>query len=285
MADKEGTRQAMMDYGLPSRWAGRSAGVLIALEIALSYTVLLDPTSRGASALLGLLFLLICAALTNLLRQEKAPPCHCFGAIHSEPVSWKTVARAALLIGLSALCLYLPNSSLTPSLWSAICLTCGYILILKGSYSLASRRQKDQKRTRKSLEMGQRVPAVTLPDGRWLESILSSKERTLLLVTSNRCSPCKDLKHSLNGWATHFQDDLNIIELDYQNNDKDQSTKELSFQSIPISYDEFRRFKSPTPGGFLVDKVGTILHPPVVGAEEFQALLRLTLNESERPET
>ena len=56
----------------------------------------------GALAAL-LLLLAFIGGMANVMRQGKAPDCHCFGQVHSEPVGWPSVARNGVLALLALL--------------------------------------------------------------------------------------------------------------------------------------------------------------------------------------
>src|SRR5438093_6407544 len=85
LADREGSRVAMGEFGVPERFAGPLAVLLPAAELTVAVTLLLTPTARGgAVAALALLALFIAAIGANLARGRK-PDCHCFGQLHSAP--------------------------------------------------------------------------------------------------------------------------------------------------------------------------------------------------------
>ncbi len=97
LADREGSRRALADFGVPTPLA-TPLGVLLPLaELAVAAALIPAATAWwGAAGALVLLLLFIAAIGANLARGRKAE-CHCFGQLHSEPAGWKTLARNGVL--------------------------------------------------------------------------------------------------------------------------------------------------------------------------------------------
>lgn len=97
--DGVGTRQALIGFGVPA-WAVRPGRVLLPIvELTTAGLLLVPPTTvAGAAAALALLAVFSVAIATNLGR-GRTPDCHCFGQLHSAPISgqliWRNVALAA----------------------------------------------------------------------------------------------------------------------------------------------------------------------------------------------
>src|SRR5215213_5019699 len=84
LADHQGARQAMRDFGVPA---------------ALATAVALLPTASawwGAAGALALLALFIVGIGVSLARGRR-PDCHCFGQIAAGPIGWGTLVRNAVL--------------------------------------------------------------------------------------------------------------------------------------------------------------------------------------------
>jgi peroxiredoxin/uncharacterized membrane protein YphA (DoxX/SURF4 family) len=97
LSDREGSRQTMIDFGLPAAIA-TPLGLLLPLG-ELAVAVALVPASSawwGAIGALMLLLLFVVGISINLARGRK-PECHCFGQLHSAPAGWKTLARNGVL--------------------------------------------------------------------------------------------------------------------------------------------------------------------------------------------
>ncbi len=105
LADLSGTRQAIVGFGFRERSARVGAWLLPAVEIGVATALLWRATAWLGS--LGALALLIvfCTVIGVNLSRGQAPDCHCFGQLHSEPVSSKTLVRNAVLAVPAALVL------------------------------------------------------------------------------------------------------------------------------------------------------------------------------------
>src|SRR5919206_1776958 len=97
LADPKGSRQAIIDFGVPAALAA-PLGILLPLaELAVAVALILASTAWwGAIGALGLLLLFI-VGIGNSLARGRKPDCHCFGQLHSAPAGGKTLARNAAL--------------------------------------------------------------------------------------------------------------------------------------------------------------------------------------------
>ncbi|MGI8849601.1 MAG: MauE/DoxX family redox-associated membrane protein [Pyrinomonadaceae bacterium] len=93
LLDLEGSEKAVKDFGAPAELAKTLAIALPLAEIVFAVCLLFVETSwLGAIGALILLLTFIGGMLVQMA-QGKAPDCHCFGVIHSEPVSKKILIR------------------------------------------------------------------------------------------------------------------------------------------------------------------------------------------------
>ncbi len=91
--DLKGSEKAFQDFGVPKLLALPGAVALSVAEIAIAVLLLFVETSWfGAIAALSLLLLFIGQMIYQLARGN-APDCHCFGQLHSEPVSKISIMR------------------------------------------------------------------------------------------------------------------------------------------------------------------------------------------------
>jgi methylamine dehydrogenase accessory protein MauD len=97
LADREGSRRAIVDFGVPSALAA-PLGLLLPLgELAVAAALIPASTAWwGALGALALLSLFVAGIAANLARGRK-PECHCFGQLHSAPLGRKTLARNGVL--------------------------------------------------------------------------------------------------------------------------------------------------------------------------------------------
>ncbi len=93
LLDLEGSEQAVKDFGAPEEVAKPLAVLLPLAEIIFAVCLLFVETSWvGAIGALVLLLTFIGGILVQMAKGN-APDCHCFGVIHSEPVSKKILIR------------------------------------------------------------------------------------------------------------------------------------------------------------------------------------------------
>ncbi|MBK9530036.1 MAG: TlpA family protein disulfide reductase [Acidobacteria bacterium] len=94
--DLKGSEKAFQDFGVSKSLALPGAVALSVAEIGIAVLLLFVETSWfGAIAALGLLLLFIGQMIYQLARGN-APDCHCFGQLHSEPVSPISILRNIL---------------------------------------------------------------------------------------------------------------------------------------------------------------------------------------------
>ncbi len=97
LLDREGSRKALVGFGVPGRIAPPLAILLPLAELAVALALLpLATAFWGAIGALVLLGLFVVGIAASMARGE-APDCHCFGQIHSEPAGWSTLIRNSIL--------------------------------------------------------------------------------------------------------------------------------------------------------------------------------------------
>jgi uncharacterized membrane protein YphA (DoxX/SURF4 family) len=105
LADREGSRQAIVDFGVPSALAAPLGLLLPLAELAVAATLLPAFTAWGGLGALGLLLVFVVGISVNLARGRK-PDCQCFGQLHSAPAGWKTLARNGVLAAVAGFVLW-----------------------------------------------------------------------------------------------------------------------------------------------------------------------------------
>ncbi len=95
LADRAGSRAAMVGFGVPAVLAGPFGRALALLEFSVAMALLPAATAGwgalGAVVLLGLFIL----GIANVMIRGRKADCHCFGQLHSAPVGWSTLGRNA----------------------------------------------------------------------------------------------------------------------------------------------------------------------------------------------
>ncbi len=115
LADRKGSRQAIVDFGIPSALATPLGISLPLAELAVA--IALVPTSTawwGALGALTLLVLFVAGIGINLAHGRK-PDCHCFGQLHSSPAGWSTLLRNGVLAAVAGFIVWQGRDGAGPS--------------------------------------------------------------------------------------------------------------------------------------------------------------------------
>lgn len=102
IADRAGTRRAVVDFGVPAPLAAPVGLLLPLAELASAALLVPTPTARWGALLALLLLAFFVAAMAVNLANGRRPDCHCFGQLRSAPVGWSTLARNVVLAAVAA---------------------------------------------------------------------------------------------------------------------------------------------------------------------------------------
>jgi uncharacterized membrane protein YphA (DoxX/SURF4 family) len=93
LRDLPGSREAMLAFGFPTRIAPAMAWLLPVGELVIAILLILPQTRWEGGVATILLLVAFIVGIAGTMLQGRAPECHCFGQLHTEPVGWKTIAR------------------------------------------------------------------------------------------------------------------------------------------------------------------------------------------------
>lgn len=106
LGDRNGTREALVDFGVPESLAGTGALALPFAELTVSAFLLVGGAAVwGAMGALVLLTFFSTGIAVSLARGRR-PDCHCFGQFRSSPAGPSTLARNAAFLVLTGLVLW-----------------------------------------------------------------------------------------------------------------------------------------------------------------------------------
>jgi thiol-disulfide isomerase/thioredoxin len=91
--DREGTREAMIGFGVPVRLLPIATLVLPIFEIALAVGLVFAATAIPAAILTTALFVMFTVLVGRVVLAGENLECHCFGQLSSGPISWLTLVR------------------------------------------------------------------------------------------------------------------------------------------------------------------------------------------------
>jgi len=249
LADRAGSRQALVDFGTPRLLARPLAILLPFAELAVA-AVLLPAASAwlGAVGALSLLSVFLLGIATNLALGRR-PNCHCFGQLHSAPAGWPTLARNAVLAALAGLVVWRGhhNPGLSSIAWwvdlttaqkvgllagftgcSLLAAQCALLLqILKQQGRLLLRLGGLEARLAGGvsapqpiatpsvgLSIGTRAPGFSLPglsgEIATFETLAAAGKHLLLIFTNPHCGPCRTLLPEIARWQSEYASEVSI---------------------------------------------------------------------------
>ena len=228
LGDRRGTREAVVSFGAPETLAAPLALLLPAAELAAAALLLPAGSARSGLVLsLGLL-VLFTGALALSLARGRTPECHCFGRLHSEPASWRTLLRNVGLAGVAAFGLA-ANGERSAVAWvgrlageEAMLLAIGlgmlmlvaaggvaFVTLLRSYGKVLVRLERiehqlaargiELEELEANVELGLE-PGSAAPVFAGLDELLAPGLPVALLFTSPHCGPCKTLMPRAAAW-------------------------------------------------------------------------------------
>jgi thiol-disulfide isomerase/thioredoxin len=250
LADRDGTREAVAEFGAPRSLALPLAILLPIVELAVA--VFLLPAATAMAGLVGALMLLLVfsGAIAWNLARGRTPDCHCFGQLHSAPAGGGALARNGALAAVAALAVAgtaaEPGVSAVawigrldgPDLLAFVVVAVAAILLVAAgaafltllrSYGKVLLRVERLERVLAEagiqVEAPEPVPEVGLPPGApapafavadiggasvSLEDLLAPGQPLLLMFMSPRCGPCQELLPAVAEWQGEHAERLTV---------------------------------------------------------------------------
>jgi methylamine dehydrogenase accessory protein MauD len=289
LADRAGSKQAMVDFGVPTPLAA-PLGVLLPL-VELTVAAALIPTSTAWWSALGaltLLLLFVGGIGANLARGRK-PDCRCFGQLRSEPAGLKTLARNVVLAAVAGFIVWrgYGNAGASAIGWLAafstaqvaglvvglavlgvVAAQCWILLHLLRQYGrlLVRVESLEEGPPAEGLPVGETAPDFELPDLEGetltLESLRGRGKPVVLLFTDPDCGPCKELFPDVGRWQEEHSDKLTIAVVSRGQPDENAtmaSEHGLSNVLMQEKWEVLHAYRAgATPSGVLIGADGTI---------------------------
>jgi methylamine dehydrogenase accessory protein MauD len=309
LADHRGSRQALVDFGVPN-WLIAPLVLLLPLaELATAGLLIPDATTRlGALAALALLGLFI-GAIVASLAQGRKPDCHCFGQLHSAPVGWSTVLRNGILAALAAMVLWWGGSSpdftsvaaASTVTWIALGIAAVALALaaIEGWFLLNLLPQQGRILVRlervetelgrapgSGIPIGEQAPEFELPsltgDKLTLTALRSAGQPVLLFFSNPHCAPCDALLPEVVQWQREQAHRVTVAvitdgPLDANRGKADKHGVRLVLlqkdREVKEAYDV-----TGTPSAVLVACDGSIASRNAYGEEHVRQLLQQTLS-------
>lgn len=246
LLDRKGAERSARRFGVPGEMAGPFAVALPLVEIALAFLLVYGPTFVYGAAGAALLLTVFTLVMAWQMVRGRAPDCHCFGQLHSEPVGVRTLLRNAGLILLALLLLFNVEAEtgfarLTGIADPAFVLGLAlagmlFVLLLLTNRMLAGQREIvrrmemleilageggfEQSRAEagsphEGLPIGSPLPGFELPStsGRTVtrDDVIAGGRPVILLNVSPTCAPCEQLLPEFGEWEQKLSDRVDIV--------------------------------------------------------------------------
>jgi len=298
LLDLAGSRKALEEFGVPVRVAALAGPALPLAELAVAAALLIRPTAVAGAAAGLLLLVVFVGGIARAMAQGRAPDCHCFGQIHSEPVGPAALARNAVL-GAPALLILIAGGG--PSLDGALAsldatqLALVATAVLAASLGVAAaalwgatrrlRRELARAIAAKQppgLPRGAAAPAFALAavrgDAGTLEDLRRPSQPTVLVFLSTSCMPCRTMLPTLADWQESLAHAVSLPAIFAGEAAEIERLAEEAGLSVALAQEGSEIFGlyalRATPSGVLIDAGGTIAATPAEGVPAIEALIR-----------
>ncbi len=313
--DREGSKEALSDFGLPARLVGPAAIAIPLAELAVAGTLIPQSSARvGALGALVMLTAFTAAIAVNLAR-GRTPDCHCFGQFHSTPIGIPTLLRNGVLSAGTVLIIWQgpgpdPQSILTWTRDLSMAATLGLgaallgflVVSVQGWFIVQLTRQQGRLLLRidameaslaepEGLPVGAPAPdfALTSVSGEdiSLRSLVARGQAVLLVFISPTCRPCHDLFPEIGRWEAQHGEAVTIalIARDDPDANRERAKRHrLSRVLIEKDREVAELYRAvPTPSGILIGADGKVGSPVAVGTDAIRALVvRMVDNQTKR---
>jgi peroxiredoxin/uncharacterized membrane protein YphA (DoxX/SURF4 family) len=308
LADRTGSVRSMRDFGLPPVLAGPVATLLPLTELACAIALL--PASSAWWGALGVLLLLVVFILgiSVSLARGRAPDCHCFGQLHSEPVGWNTVARNVALAAVAGFIVSQNRDASSVSIlaWLGGALGSSAVVIASIAVAFAAfsiylvfqvLRQNGRLLVRleaieaklgivpgasapRGLPVDSPAPEFSLPDldGQTvtLEMLREADKPVLLVFSEPGCGACDELLPDVATWQREHAERVSTVVISRgtigQNRNK-QAKLGLGRVLLQTDRETAEAYQvAGTPSAVLVTS-GRIARPLAAGADEIRSLV------------
>ena len=304
LLDLSGSRRALGEFGVPSAFAPLGALLLPAAEIATAIALVLTPSARWGALGALLLLLAFAAAVARVMSQGRAPDCHCFGQLHSEPAGNATLIRNLVLAFPAVLVIARgPGPALDEALegltGTQIALVATAVLAALLALTVAQ-LWGERRRLARALAVASRANELPgLPRGtpapafaldpirgtaRSLDDILLEERPAVLVFVSTDCAPCLQMLPALSRWQNTLSRSLSIVAVftgERPEIDRLSREHELSLVLAAESNQMVELYRLRlTPSAVLVDPEGILDESPAEGLAAIENLIRVALARS-----
>lgn len=248
LLDLEGSEKAVKAFGTPEDFAKFFAIALPFAEIVFAVCLLFTSTSWLGAIGATILLLSFIGGMIWQIAQGNAPDCHCFGAIHSEPVSKKSLIRNIIFAILSFFLVAQGRDSqgvgftdLTNEMAIQLILGLAIVVLLGAVVYFLKKISEQQTQIMRRIELlevlshegGREIeredvsdPHEGLPIGALapdfsardlagkivsFENLLVKNKPMILFFFSPSCMPCQALLPEIETWQNDLKEKINFV--------------------------------------------------------------------------
>ena len=304
LLDRKGSVKAIKEFGVPASLTGVAATLLPIVEITAAILFLFTETSWYASIIGLVLMLIFIGGMAYQMAKGNAPDCHCFGQIHSEPVSRTSILRN-IAFGILALFLVLRGINgqgpaigdstgevvQTLFLFVSLMLLVAILTIAKKIYegqsqilrridildALSGEKPPEERDEAgdpsDGLAIGTPFPDMALRSlsGKVVtfDHLLMRAKPLLFIFTGPDCEPCKGLFPDILKWKSELNDKFDVIIIS-RGKDGENKREFGDFPHDDVLLQEKREFAEKvyakwTPTAILVNANGDVISHPITG--------------------
>jgi uncharacterized membrane protein YphA (DoxX/SURF4 family)/thiol-disulfide isomerase/thioredoxin len=297
LADRSGSRQALQDFGVPSRHSRWAAVALPATELLAAVLLVLGSLALEGAILAALLLAAFIAGISRAMARGEAPQCHCFGQLHSSPAGTETVIRNAVLL---VVAIFVAIAGPGPSLSSWVGDVAGahlaivLLALAVGAIAYVALALWRENHALKAVPAHDHMAEPVVPAGapappfsvlrtsgaRVTSSELLEGRRVVLLFMSTNCGPCLSMLPLVGMWreALAGRLDLHIL----MSGERPECAALESEHRVELLVDDANEASNSlgvqaTPSAIEIDVDGRVVLGPVGGAPAIEALIRASL--------
>lgn len=312
LIDREGSAKALREFGIPELLVPAFVFLLPITEFAVAFGLIFVQTSWFAAIAGGTLLAVFTGGMLYQMAKGNAPDCHCFGQIHSEPVSISSVLRNVAFLALAIALIFAGRTNQGFDLASynqdIMQLVIGTLVIgfLAAAVYFLKKISDQQDQIMRRIEVleitsqeGGSVqreevshPHEGLPIGGYFpdfelydtganlistETIKATATPTLFFFVSPTCNPCKALLPEIEEWRRELLGKLNFV---FISNGKAQANIDKFGEAprLPILLQKEREIAEKlkaqwTPTAVLMDANGKVASHAAAGDAAIRKLV------------
>lgn len=302
LLDRAGSRRALEEFGVPRRFVAVGAFLLPVSELAVAAALLIRPSARWGAIGAIVLLLVFAAAVARAISQGRAPDCHCFGQISSEPAGASTLIRNIVLALPAVLVIARgPGPSLNRGLGSlngtqaalvAVAVLAALLAVTVAHLWTERRRLLGElevaiaAKAPPGLPRGAPAPVFELTPvrgaARSLAELLDGRRSAVLVFVSTNCDPCLQLLPMLSRWQESLAPSLALAAIFSGEQAEVDRLSEEHGLGLVLGQESNQTFElyglRATPSAVLIGADGLIGGAPAEGVPAIEALIRVALS-------